>query len=312
MTNENPERNFIMIGAGAVGGLLGALLADAGHRVIFVVRGRTYDALTTRGLRVDSILGQFTIPKPTVISNISELTGNAIAIVAVKGYDYSAICGELSRATGYSGLILSILNGAFAVDDAVEALGARRIIGAICRVVSAVVEPGVIRHTAMDPSIEMQALDDTNIKIVDAAAEAFRAARIRATISTNIRVAIWEKLAFVASVGVAGAAANATIGELRNTPEKQQVLAELVAEIISIGRASGAPIPATSEAKTMEAILRVPGASIPSLQRDLAAGGKSELDWQVGRLLPVAEKLQIQTPRLKSLYAELTRRSNKS
>ena len=51
-----------VVGAGAIGGVLGARLQQAGHDVVFIARGATLAALQTRGLVLDSIDGDLTLP----------------------------------------------------------------------------------------------------------------------------------------------------------------------------------------------------------------------------------------------------------
>ena len=51
-----------VMGTGGVGGYFGARLAQSGHEVAFVARGRQLDALSTHGLRVESPLGDIDLP----------------------------------------------------------------------------------------------------------------------------------------------------------------------------------------------------------------------------------------------------------
>lgn len=298
----DPLPIFVVVGAGGVGGLLGGLLARAGFRVQFLVRGRTRDAMNLHGLRVRSPHGDFTIERPELIASSLECARGTIVLLAVKGYNFAEACESLRPAADRFAYLLPLLNGAFAVEDAIAIFGRQRVLGGLCRMVSESVEPGVIVHRALGPIVEIQALETSQAVAVDAIANAMRKAQITATLVPDIRVALWEKLAFVASLGLTCASASAPAGAVRDTPEKLQIIAGLVAEILQIGRACGAPIAHTSNSSTLDAILRLAPESMPSLSRDILAGRVSELDWQAGRLLPFAASLGVATPLLREYY----------
>ena len=73
-----------VVGVGAVGGYFGGRLAEAGHDVVFVARGRTLDRLRTQGLQVESGYGDFSIASPQAVADPSEADPVDLILLAVK------------------------------------------------------------------------------------------------------------------------------------------------------------------------------------------------------------------------------------
>ena len=83
-----------IIGAGGVGGYLGMRLLQAGHDARFLVRGRTCEALRSRGLTVNTPSGPVAIPNVTASEFAKELGPCDLVVVTVKNYDLGSGCAE--------------------------------------------------------------------------------------------------------------------------------------------------------------------------------------------------------------------------
>src|SRR5262249_42460562 len=121
----------------------------------------------------------------------------------------------------------------------------------------------------------------------------------------SIQVAIWEKFLFVVSVGGVGAVARAPIGGIRSVPETRLMLEHAMTEIRDVGRAMGVALEDDAVTRALALVDEQPAAGTTSLQRDLAAGRRSELDWWNGAVVRLGAEAQVQTPVHRFIYTSL-------
>ena len=103
--------SIFVIGAGAVGGFLGGLLARAGNDVTFLARGEHYRAIREHGLTVKSILGDFQIYPARTVESIAQIQCPGLIIFTVKTYDTVGMAEELSKVVTENTVIISFQNG---------------------------------------------------------------------------------------------------------------------------------------------------------------------------------------------------------
>jgi len=297
---------YAVIGVGGVGGLVGGLLARHGLSVTWVARGAHGAALRSPGLRVRSILGDFEVPTLDVQDSVRGLREVDVALVCVKGWQLPTVASELTAATGFDGVAVPLLNGVDSTSVLEAAIGRDRTAGGLCRMVSEIEAPGIIRHWAVPPSAEFGELDGHRSERITALAADFNASGIKATVSANIQTAVWEKAAFISSWGALCAACRAPVGEVRSNDEGARVLRCAVEEIVAVADAEGVRVGPDCVDRTMANIVALDASATSSLQRDLAAGRSSELDWQIGAILKRAERRAVPVPTLSALYSILS------
>jgi 2-dehydropantoate 2-reductase len=122
-----PEVEFAILGAGALGSIIGAHLARSGQSVVMLVRARRAQQIASDGLRIKGLV-EFSQPVPT-ISDPSQLTGAGVLIVATKTYDTEAAIATLRGAN--IGVSLSIQNGLLKDDLLAAAFGRERVLGSL-------------------------------------------------------------------------------------------------------------------------------------------------------------------------------------
>jgi 2-dehydropantoate 2-reductase len=83
-SNEVTRMRVAVFGTGGVGGYFGGRLAQAGHDVTFIARGEHLEAIRTRGLRVDSILGDFVVAPAQAIDDPSQIGEVDVVLLGVK------------------------------------------------------------------------------------------------------------------------------------------------------------------------------------------------------------------------------------
>jgi 2-dehydropantoate 2-reductase len=310
-----------ILGAGAVGSYFGGRLAQAGEEVLWVARGATLDALRTRGLRVQSLKGDFVLPPQRATDQVQEVGRVDIAVLGVKAWQVPEAGRALAACLGPESLVLPLQNGVDAVAQLRQALGLEAVVGGVCKIVCEVVEPGHVRHFGAEPRVEMGPWGSfqSDVDLARGARQrercshlqrAFTRAGVEAAVHDDIRVAAWEKFLFIASLSALGAATGHAVGELRSQPEARELLRRAMAEIEALARASGVALTPDVVERSLGFIDRLPAESTSSMQRDIRAGRRSELESQSGAVVRLGRERGIETPVHAELVASLRARVN--
>lgn len=291
-----------VIGAGAVGGYFGGRLALGGNEVVFLVRGKTLEALRSAPLRVESISGDFEVAVGAT-DRAEEIEDAEIVLVAVKAWQVPEAAAAIEKIPSRQSVIVPLQNGMEAPEQLAAGLGWERVAGGLCRIVSETVAPGHIRHYWADPSVAIGDLRPLRQKNrLDQLRDAFRTAGVRCDVQKDIKAAMWEKFLFIAPWGSLGAITRLPIGPIRGASESRARLLAALEELAAVGRAEGVDL---EVAKTLGILDRLPADTTSSMQRDIMAGRPSELEAQTGAVVRFGRKLGVPTPVHDSIYAEL-------
>jgi 2-dehydropantoate 2-reductase len=286
-----------IIGAGGVGGVLGLRLAQAGHDVRFLVRGRTCEALRSRGLTVITPAGPAKLAKVTASDNASELGPCDLVVVTVKNYDLEAIAPKLAPLLAKHTAVLPLQNGVDAYDILSEALKHDLILKGTVSIKSHVEEPGVV--VCKSPFCRIK-LGPGNAKGSEASNKiaAMLAATdgIEAALSPDIDRDLWMKFVMLASFSAVSCMARASIGEVHGNPEAYAIVVRATQEACAVGRAMGVDLPSDIEQLVYTQIKDMPKDGRPSMLEDLEAGRRLELPWLSGAVMRLGAKAGIATP----------------
>ena len=294
-----------MVGAGGVGGYFGARLAAAGQEVWFIARGPHLAAMQAQGLRLSSIKGDLALPSVNVTSEPAEVGPCDAVFVAVKTWQLPGAIASVEPLMSEDTVVVPLLNGVEAADELAEALGRQRVLKGLTKILSFIEAPGHIRHAGAEPHIALGEWDNRRSERAEGLTAALQAAGIDARIPDDIDIALWEKFTFVVSVGGVGAVTRAPIGRIRALPETRALVESAMHEIVAVGRARGVAIPDAVVDRSMGFIDSLPDGGSASLQRDIAAGRRSELDAWTGAVLRLGAKAGVSTPIHGFIHASL-------
>jgi 2-dehydropantoate 2-reductase len=116
---------------------------------------------------------------------------------------------------------------------------------------------------------------------------------------------MWNKFLFIAALSGVGAVSRVPAGVIRSLPETRELLRQALEEIYSVALRSGVALPADAVARTLEFIDGLPPDGTASMQRDVLAGRPSELEAQVGAVVRLGERLGVEVPVHRTIYAAL-------
>jgi 2-dehydropantoate 2-reductase len=294
-----------VIGAGAVGGYFGGRLAASGNDLVFLVRGKTFEALRSGPLRVKSINGDFEV-KVRATGDPAEIKGPDAVLVAVKAWQIPEAAEAIRKMQAENSVVIPLQNGMEAPLQLAAVLGTDRVAGGLCRIVAQAIGPGEIHHRAAKPSIEFGELEPLrNPERLEQLRDAFVRSDVRCQISRDIALAMWEKFLFIIW-GALGAVTRLSIGPIRSSPELRARLVAALEEVAQIARAHGKDLNAETISKTLAMLDAQPAETTSSMQRDIMAGRPSELEAQTGAVVRFGKKTGIPTPIHDSFYAALS------
>jgi len=290
-----------IVGAGGVGGYFGGKLAKAGHdEVVFVARGATLEALRARGLRVDSINGDFTVERVNATDAPREIAD--AVVFCVKAWQIPEAARQVKAIVGPETAVVPLENGMEAPEQLAEIFGREHVLGGLCGIVSFVVEPGHIRHMAAEPIVMFGELDNRPSERTKQLLDAFLRSGVKAEIPPDIAHSMWTKFLFIVPMSAIGALTRVPIGTWRTMPEVREIAEQSVREVIALANARGANLGDDDFTRTMERYDNLAPASTSSLQRDVMDGKPSELDAQIGAVVRLARESGVAVPVSEMLY----------
>ena len=295
-----------VLGVGAVGGYFGGALARAGEDVTFIARGHTAAALRQRGLRVDSIAGDFLVRTAKVVEGPAAVGPVDLVILGVKAWQVPEVAPLLEPLLGEEAAILPLQNGVEAAHQLAETTGRHHVLGGLSRIFCLNVSPGHVSHVGSQPWVGLSELDNSASDRVAAVLRAFQAAGVAAEVPEDIHAAIWSKFLFITAVGSVGAAARAPIGELRTEPHTRRQLIDCMEEIETLAHHLGISLADDIVSSTLDFVDSLPGDNMTSMQRDLLAGRPSELEAQLGAVVRLADVACLDVPASRALYELLS------
>ena len=243
------ELSVAVLGPGGVGGLLAALLARTGHRVICLSGEKTAEALRTDGIQVRSArFGDFTAR----VEADTELREPVDAcLVTVKHTALDAALARVPAPALSDGLLVPFLNGV----EHPAALRARyrpdRVAPAVIRVESTRVAPGLIEHGSPFAEIDLTGTDVPRTRL-DALADAFAAAGPATRVLEDETAALWAKMSFLAPFALLTTRYSLPLGDVRTRHRDE--LTALVEETAAISRACGGPGPGPRPLRRVPAV----------------------------------------------------------
>jgi 2-dehydropantoate 2-reductase len=227
------------MGAGGIGGYFGARLAQAGHDVAFIARGRHLTALREHGLHVRSANGDVHLTKPSVVDDPAALSPVDVALFAVKLWDTEQAAEQLRPLVQKGGVVVPFQNGVESIERIAAVFGPERVMGGVAYIAATIAEPGVIEHTGTMARLRFGSVLPAQHSTAEALAAACQGAGIDALQVADIRRALWEKFVFLASLSGLTSIARQPLGVLRSDPDSRNTFEAAMKEVWSVGRARG-------------------------------------------------------------------------
>ena len=300
-----------IVGAGAIGGLLGAHMTRSGQDVVLIARGPHLFAMQRRGLTVRSADGEFTV-KPRCSDDIGAIAGADVVFITLKAHSIPAAAPAIGAALSDSTSVVGAMNGVpwwYFPDRHLESVDPggviarsiphRQVVGCVVYPAASVAEPGVIVHVEGN-RFSVGEPDGSKSERAQSIATLLTAAGFKAPVQTRLRNEIWLKLVGNAVLNPVSAVTGATLGDMYESSEGRQLLRTLMNEVASVASALGIELPVSVERRMAGAA--AVGDHKTSMLQDLEAGKPLELEAVLGAVIELAGDSDVSVPALRVLY----------
>ena len=310
----------VIVGAGALGSLLGGYFAQGGANVTLFARPTHAEAIRKHGLRISGMRGEQVIRNLRAVSDPIEVTSADLLILGVKSYDTRATLGTCGHLRGRVGAAISIQNGGGKDDELAEALGKDAVVGATTMVGAAMPEPGHVVHTN-EGGTWIGEYDGRRTARIEAITEVFHKAGLPIEVRADIRSAIWCKLNQMVPAATLACVTRLRIHEIYQDKSLASLFVELTHEVARVAErltiplvdCQGIPVktlcsrPFDAAVESVIArgrIMQERGMTqvkISTLQ-DLERGKRTEAEQVIGYVVDLAATHGVPVPKLELLY----------
>jgi 2-dehydropantoate 2-reductase len=310
---------FVIAGAGAIGGYIGARLAKAGADVVLFARGPHLRAMEERGLRVVSPDGDFEV-RPAVTGDLATIGTADVVFLGVKAHGLTALAPSLRQLYRPDTVVVSTQNGIpwwYFQGHGGELDGLRlervdpggviaasiepeRVVGSLAYFATDIAEPGVIHHTEGN-KLSLGEPNSTRSERTKAIADALIAAGLRCPVTTRFRHEIWVKLLGNVAFNPISAVTGGTLEQLVRHAETAALVREIMTETEAVAGKLGIELSISIDQR-MAGAAKV-GAHKTSMLQDYEAGRPMELEAVVGAVVELGSRLGVSMPATRAMYA---------
>ena len=294
---NSKQLQHAILGAGGVGGLIGACLVHSGAPVTLVVRPETVAHYPTQ-LRLESPLGNFAAN--VVVA--AEVPPVDVLWLTVKATQLDAALASFKNATLVHAIV-PLLNGIDHVALLRSKYGAERVIPGTFAGETERVSHGHIVHRS--PFARLNILSSGK-ELLTGTLDQLQKIGFECRFIDDEPTLMWGKLVFLAPFALSTTAADKTVGEVLADPQWRALAEACVRETCAVGIAEGANV---SAEKVLSGVAMMPGNMRSSMQKDVERGNPPELDAIAGPILRGAQRHGIDVPATKKLVAAVEQRA---
>ncbi|MBK8528168.1 MAG: 2-dehydropantoate 2-reductase [Rubrivivax sp.] len=310
-----------VVGAGAIGGYLGAKLAIAGERVTFIARNRNLEAINAHGFRLILEDGsEQHAASVRAVQRMADAGPQDVVLLTVKAHQVVDLLPELRDLFGPDTALVTMINGVpwwyfhrlagphqgrrlDSVDPdgrIAAAIEPERVIGSVVYPAAELLQPGVVRviegnrFTLGEP-------DGSRSPRIETLSRALMAAGFKAPVSKDIRGEIWVKLWGNLSFNPISALTHATLQDICRFPPTRALAAAMMTEARAVGEALGVQFRIGLDQRIAGA--EAVGAHKTSMLQDVEHGRALELEALVGAVIELGRITGVATPTIEAVYA---------
>ncbi len=312
---------FCIVGAGAIGGFVGAKLAAAGEDVTFIARWKNLDAIRQRGMTIKYPDGTILEAKSVHATDSFAAVGHVDCIIlALKSHQVESVVNQLGPLYGPKTTVITMQNGipfwyfvnhgGALANTRVETVDPRgvcldgiaheRIIGCVVYPATELVAPGVVRHIEGD-RFPLGELDGSASNRVKDLSDIFAKSGLKAPVLDNIRNEIWLKLWGNLTFNPISALTHATLVDICENPHGKALAVSMMQEAQAVAEKLGASFRVPLE-KRIDGAAKV-GKHKTSMLQDVEAGREIEIDALVGAVVELGIRAGVPTPTISAIYA---------
>jgi 2-dehydropantoate 2-reductase len=284
-----------IIGAGALGSVLGGLLTEAGVNTILIERDpNEVETIRAKGLWLEGVSGERRI-FPEITTNAHDAGPCDVVLTLVKAYDTAAAIPNVEQALAPEGVVLTLQNGIGAFEIIEEAFPGRVILGSTT-VGAMRLDAGKYRHTGFGQTHigEINGAITERVKTVAEILGKMNAGPVDVT--DNALGGVWSKLIINAAINAPATLLRLRNGDLPGSDAGRSLIHSIVEECLEIVRKRNIKLIFDDPEAAVIQVCQGTATNINSMFQDILAGRRTEIDFINGALADHAEKLGIAAP----------------
>lgn len=291
---------IVVIGAGAMGGLLGTRLSAAGHDVLlYDIWTEHVEAIERLGMSIEGLDGTIVryrvraTDRPPLSISAAELV-----LVEVKAYDTYDALRPFTEAIRPETYVLSLQNGLGNLEQMRRALPRHeRILIGTSAHGSTVLGPARIRHAGKGPTaIGDPAVPPTPRFDLSPIRTALTSAGFETEIASNVHSAVWAKLIANVAINPLTALTGLRNGELQDDPDIWELVEQVVKEALAVMQAASVPPVIDDHLRHAKRVMEATRPNMSSMLQDIRRGRRTEIDAINGAVARLGEELGVPTP----------------
>jgi 2-dehydropantoate 2-reductase len=293
MTQPVAWPKIAVVGAGAVGGYFGGMVARAGAPVVMIGRAAFVEAVNQNGLLLDTLHFRESV-RVEASTELDAARGAEVVLFCVKTTDTAETARALAPLLSPNATVISMQNG---VDNAeqIRAASGLDALGAVVYVAASVPQPGSIKHVGRGDLV----VGPCNAPTEHVSA-LFERAGVPCRISDNIEGELWTKLTWNCALNAVSALGRAKYGQIAANDDARKVVAAVVHEVLAVARAAnihppGLENPQVALASALKGANQMSEA-LSSTAQDLLRGKRTEIDSLNGYISRRGAALGVPTP----------------
>jgi 2-dehydropantoate 2-reductase len=312
---------FAIVGAGAIGGYLGAKLALAGEDVTFIARNRNLEAINAQGFKLVNEDGSEQVASSVrAVQHMADAGVQDVVLITLKAHQLAEVVDTLPALFGPQTLVVTMINGvpwwyfhklggefdgralaSLDSDGAIaRAIAPERIIGSVVYPAAELLAPGVVKVVEGN-RFSLGELDGSRSERISALSQVMMKAGFKAPVSKDIRSELWVKLWGNLCFNPISALSHATLEDICRFTATRALAAAMMAEAQAVAERLGVQFKVSIEQRIAGA--EAVGAHKTSMLQDVERGRALELQALVGAVLELGQITGIATPHIAAIHA---------
>ena len=293
------QTRIAVMGAGAIGSVIGGMLALNGHKVTLIGRRSHMDHIKNHGLHIKGIWGDHLV-KDIDSTTFPPKEFQDIVFLTVKSFDTASAARESLPMVGPDTIVVSMQNGLGNIETLAGIVGKKKAVGAMAIFGAILSGPGCVEVTVIASEALVGEMDGTLTPRVEAIAHMLDCAGIPARTSNNIMRDIWHKALYNIALNPLSAIFQVPYGQIADNPHARWLVEQMISEAFQVARATGIDLGFTSPGEYLNILwtrqLPPTREHRSSMLQDIMRGKRTEIDHINGAVVKLGAEQGIETP----------------
>ncbi|MFQ5951010.1 MAG: ketopantoate reductase family protein [Candidatus Geothermarchaeales archaeon] len=283
-----------VMGAGAIGSLIGGLLADRGFDIILISRRVSHmEAIAESGLRISGVSGKRDV-RVKAYTDPSKVGPCGLVLLTVKAYDTRQALADSEPLLSKNTSVLSLQNGLGNFEQVIAAVGRMRALVGVTSHGAFLVSNGEVRHTGQGTTY-IGSISTLARRTVEKVVYLFRNASLEARVAEDVRATIWRKVLVNLAINAPTALSGLRNGQLLDNPGLRWVMKKVVQEGEEVCRGLGVRVEKGAIEEAF-AVAKRTSENFSSMLQDIKRGRRTEIDFLNGRVVVMGEEMGLSLP----------------